>query len=107
MKRLLGQLRPHPFQQPARFAEQLLVLGGEGGGLRYGRIAIAVDHREDALGQIAVIIREVAIEPPDDRAVREITVIAERQFAQQEIAHRVEPVSVDERLWRDEVAEGF
>src|SRR5205823_10800048 len=96
-----------PRQQAARFTEQFFVRRRKRTRFRYSGVAIAVDHRQDALGQIAVIIREVAIEPADDRAVRKIAVIAERQFAQQEIAHGVEPVSVDERLWRDEVAEGF
>jgi len=39
--------------------------------------------------------------------VRKVAVAAERQFAQHEVAHRVEAVFADQLVRRDEVAERF
>ena len=39
--------------------------------------------------------------------MRKIAVTAERQLAQHEIAHRIEPVFIDELLRRDEIAQRF
>src|SRR5205085_7565298 len=40
-------------------------------------------------------------------AVRKIAVTPERQFAKYEITHRIEPVSIDELLRRDEIVQRF
>ena len=107
VERLVGKERAEPLQEPPRLAQQLFVCFGKCVRLRHRRVAIAVDHRQDALRQIAVIIGEIAIEPADDRAVRKIAVAAERQFAQHEIAHGIKPIVLDQRVGRDEIAERF
>ncbi len=102
---LLGDQRAHPCEKAPGLDEKVTIRLGNEARLGHRSGAIAVDHRQHALRQIAEIIGEVAIEAADHRAMREIAVIAERQLAQHEIAQRVEPVSIDEIFWRDEIAE--
>ena len=108
MEGLLRDMRPHGSSRPARprpAARRRPRQSAPGSGT--AARAIAVDHRQHALRQIAEIVGEVAVEPADHGAMRKIAVAAERQLAQQEIAHRIEPVFVDQLLRRDEVAERF
>ena len=63
------------------------------------------DHRQRALRQIADVVGEIGVHAGDDRLMRIAAVLAERDFAQEEIAHRVEPVGVDHRLRADDVAD--
>jgi hypothetical protein len=69
--------------------------------------AVLGDHRQRALRQIAEIVGEVGIGAVDDRLVAVGAVLAERNLAQKEIAHLVEPVGVDQREGVDDVADRF
>ena len=90
VERLFGEIGAQPAVEPTRLGEQRLVGGGEGLRRRQASLAIAVDHRQHALRQIAEIIGEIAVDAVDHGAVREIAVAAERQLAQHEIAQRIE-----------------
>ena len=50
------------------------------------------DDRQHPLAEIAVGVGEVAVEAADQGAPLEVAVVAERHLAQQEVAHRIEPV---------------
>ena len=55
--------------------------------------AVPGDHRQRALREIAEIVGEIGVDARDDRLVRIVAVLAERHFAQEEIAHGIEAVS--------------
>ena len=74
---------------------------------RHRAVEIAVDHGCDALDQVAEIVGEVAVDAVHHGAVREVAVIAERNLAQQEVAHLVEPVALDHVERIDDVADRF
>ena len=65
------------------------------------------DHGERALRQIAEIVGEIGIDAIDDGLVAVIAVLAERHLAQQEIAQRIDTVSVGQRERIDHVADRF
>ena len=97
--------RTSPSRPCARVEQRLVVGRRSAPGAGTLAAAVLVDHRQHALRQIAEIVGEVAVEPADHGAVREIAVVAERHLAQQEVAHRVEPVGVDQLERLDHVAE--
>ena len=74
---------------------------------RHGRPGIFADEGERALREIADAIRQIGINPRNQRPAREIPVIAERHFAQQKIPHRVEPEFLHQRPRIDKIARGF
>lgn len=100
-------LGPRLGQQPVRGAEQRVVGVSQRARLRHLGFAVLVDLGQHALRQVAEVVGEVGVHAPDHRLVAEVAVLSERQLAQQEVAHRVEPVAVDQILRRDKVVEDF
>ena len=49
---------------------------------RHLAIAVTIDHRQNALDQIAEIVGEVAVDAVDNRLVRKVAVITERYLTQ-------------------------
>ena len=78
-----GQNRPVGWRKRAR--------------LRHHAAAVLGDHRQRALRQIAEIVGEIGVDAVDDRLMAVAAVLAERHFAQEEVAHLVEAVVLDER----------
>src|SRR6266849_6094463 len=107
MKGLLRDLPPNSLEETAGGVYQCCIETGGLPGLGYRGITVAVDHHQHTLRQVAEIIGEIAVEPAHHRAMRKIAVATEGQFAQQKIARRVDPISLDEDTRRDAVAEGF
>ena len=67
--------------------------------------AVLGDDRQHALAEIAVGVGEVAVDAADQGALLEVAVVAERHLAQQEVAHRVEPVGLHQLVGVDDVAQ--
>ena len=88
-------------------SQQVFVVGRKR--LRLGHLTLAVlgNHRQHALGQIAELVGQVVVHAPDHGLVREVAVIAEGDFAQQEVAHLVETVLLDQLSGHDHVAQGL
>ena len=78
MKRLLAEVGAHRLHQRLRRRQQRIVGRRECAGLGHGGAAVAVDHGQHPLRQIAVVVRQVVVHAPDDGPVREIAVAAER-----------------------------
>src|SRR5581483_4108476 len=57
-------------------------------------LAVPVDHRQRALRQVAEVVRQVRVDAVDDRLVAVAAVLAERRFAQEEVAHLVGAVAL-------------
>ncbi len=64
-----------------------------------------IDKR--TLGEIAEVVGEFRVHPRDDRFVRIVAVLAERDLAQQKVANGIEAVGRDQRGRVDDVAHGF
>ena len=73
--------------------------------LRHDAVAVLGDHRQRALRQIAEIVGEIGIGAVDDRFVAVAAVLAERHLAQEEVAHLVEAVMLDQRERIDDIAD--
>ena len=73
--------------------------------LRHHAAAVLGDHRQRALRQIAEIVGEIGIGAVDDRLMAVAAVLAERHFAQEEIADLVEAVVLDHGERVDDVAD--
>ena len=71
----------------------------------HGARAVLGDHRQRALREIAEVVGEIGVDALDDRLVRVIAVLAERHFAQEEVAQRVDAVVGDQRRRADDVAD--
>src|SRR3989304_5663867 len=69
--------------------------------------AILGDHRQRALGEIAEIVGEVGVDALHDALAAVIAVLAERHFAQQKIAERVDAVILPQHEGIDPVANLF
>ncbi len=72
---------------------------------RHQPVAVLGDHRQRALRQVAEVVGEVGIGAVDDRLMAVVAVLAERHLAQQEIAHLVEAVVLDQRERVDDIAD--
>ncbi len=72
---------------------------------RHHAVAVLGDHRQRALREVAEIVGEVGIDAVDDRLVAVAAVLAERHLAQEEVAHLVEAVVLDQREGIDDVAD--
>jgi len=105
VKRLLYHMVAHRFQEIACGSKQPLVGGVEWPGFGHRSVAVAVDHDQHALRQIAEIIGEVAVQTADNRPMGKIAIAAERQLPQHKISHRIHPIGVDQLFRRDNVAE--
>ena len=66
VKRLLYHMVAHRFQEIACGSKQPLVGGVEWPGFGHRSVAVAVDHDQHALRQIAEIIGEVAVQTADN-----------------------------------------
>ena len=60
---------------------------------------------ERALRQIADVVGEIGVDPVDDRLVRIIAVLPERDFAQEEVADRIDAVRGDKARRAHDVAD--
>ena len=72
---------------------------------RQPALAVARDQRQRALRQVAEVVRQLDVDPRDQRLVRQRAVAAERLLAQQEIAHLIEPEGRHQLPRLDDVAE--
>ena len=72
MENLLGDERPDTIEQTCRLGKEPLVGFGERAGRGDFCVAVAVDEAQNALRQIAEIVRQVAVQPADHGAMREI-----------------------------------
>ena len=79
-------------------------LGGRLGG-RHDAVAVAVDHRERAAGEVAVLVGELGVVPRLEPLGRDLAVGAEAHLAQHVEAQRVRPVDVGHVEGLDHVAE--
>src|SRR3546814_5337153 len=85
--------------------EHLAVVVGKRSRLRHGAAAVARDHREYALNEVAIVVGEFAVQARDHRSMRKVAVVSERHLAPQEITHRIEAVAPHEIVGVDHVAE--
>ena len=92
-------------QQRMGGTQQRPVRVGQLARLRHLAVAVLGDHRQHALGQVAVVVGQVAVDAMDHGAVREVAVVAEVDLAQQEVAHLVETVALHDLGRHDDVAE--
>ena len=84
-----------------------LIVGAERAGLRQHAAELLADHRQRTLRQIAEIVGEIGIDAVDDAFVAVIAVLAERHFAHQEIAQRIDAIGVGQRERIDDIADRF
>ena len=82
-----------------------LSLKAPGSGTR--AVALLGDHRQRALRQIAEIVGEIGVDAVDDRLVIVAAVLAERDLAQEEVAHLIDAVLLGEIERIDDVADRF
>ena len=66
---------------------------------------VAMDHRNHAAEQVAEVVGEIGIEPPDERLLAEARVLPQRHFGHQEIPERVHAVAVNHVHRIDHVAQ--
>ena len=88
---LLVNLHSNIVQQLSSRGQQGDILDGKL--LRWHRqlgVTVLLNHLQDTLGQIAELVRQVVVHPVDHGLPREVAVIAERYFPQQEIAHLIQ-----------------
>ena len=101
IEHLVQLLRLHVFARDADHG----VGGGQDGLVGRGELARRRQHaaerlshhRQRALRQIAEIVGEIGIDAVDDRLVIVIAVLAERHFAQKEIAQRIDAIGIRQR----------
>src|SRR5579883_1414609 len=89
------------------FAGEGFVLRLMRAGLRDLAGEVLLDEGGSAAGEIAEAVGEVAVIAGDERVVAEVAVLAEDDFAQQEIAQRVHAKHVDDGSRQDDVALGL
>ena len=94
----------HLVQQLVRERQQFEVGGAEVPGLRDGRLEVLGDHRQRALREVAELVGQVCVDAGDDPFRAVAAILAERDLAQQEEAHRVDTELVDEGERIDHVA---
>ena len=70
-------------------------------------IAVLGDHRQGALRQIAQIVGQIGVDAGDEGLVGIIAVLAEGHLAQEEVAHLIDAVMVDDGEGIDDVADGL
>ncbi len=90
-----------------RFFREELVLRLECRGLGNFSAETLFDHGGGATGEIAVAVGEVAVVAGDECVVAEVAVVAEGDFAQQEITECVHAEHVDDGARKDNVALGL
>ena len=95
----------HARKQPVGRGQDRHVGWRELSRLRHHATAILGDHRQRALREIAEIVGEVCVDALDDAFAAVIAVLAERHFAQQEIAELIDAVIADEDEGIDHVAD--
>ena len=105
MEGLLVELGAHGRQQALGAVEQRGVGLDERALGRHLAAAVLGHDRQHALAEIAVGVGEIAVQAADQGALLEVAVVAERHLAQQEVAHRVEPVGRHQLDRIDDVAE--
>ena len=95
------------FRQGIRQSQNGLVLRQQVLQLRCLAFEIFGNHRQRALRQIAEIIGEIGIDPRDNRFMRIVAVLPERDFTQEEITQLVDPVMRGQRERIDHIADRF
>ena len=85
--------------------EDRLVLSPQSCRVRNCPAAVSGDHRQRALGQIAKVVGKIGIDAIDDRLMAVVSVLAEGNFAQKEIAHLVDAVAIDQSRRIDDIAD--
>ena len=87
--------------------QQGLIFRRERAGCWNLAVAILGDHGQNPLSQIAQIIRQIGIDAVDHAFLGKRPIIAIGHFAHQEIAHLIQPEFTNNRLGRDDIAQGF
>ena len=70
-------------------------------------VQILEDHRQSALGEIAEAVGEIGIDAVDDRLGAVAAVLPEGDFAQQEIAQRIDAEAFGQRHRVDDIADAL
>ena len=103
----LGHAGASAAEQGVGRVEQGLVGVGERAGLGHHAAAVLGDHRQHALGEVAVVVGEVVVDAADHGGVAEVAVAAEGDLAQEEVAGLVQAVLLDQRGRAHHVAQGL
>ena len=120
---IAGEDRRHPGLQPSRESERSKRFGQLGAGVvdpceqrrvlrrlargRKNAVQILEDHRQRALGEVAEAVGQLGIDPVDDRLGAVAAVLPEGDFAQQEIAQRVDPEALRQLQRVDDIADAL
>ena len=90
-----------------RFAGECFVLCPKFAGLWNLAAKVFVDHRCGAAGKIAKTVGQIAVVARNERVVAEIAVLAEDDFAQQEIAESIHAEHIRDRARKHDIALGL